>query len=260
SDWTNPLNVKAYHVYDWSSTSELKSLAGFSRLLLENLYRAPAFMELLYSTGTGGHAVGIWGAEFEGGLVKAVYISDSDDTKTGYARHTVSCSGDRIIVDGYWAPRVNGLTFLYAPQGVGFTVPKNASAEPTETDVTYTLGDKTVVTKKIPLEGDWMKRYLKKHQASELNDDARDSNNNGVSDKDEYLLGTDPDDENSKKLRITGISFDENGRPKIAHEPEGNSAVADITVQGAVSPAGPWETHSDSDTAHHFFRVIVTPK
>ncbi|MCR5413573.1 MAG: C10 family peptidase [Kiritimatiellae bacterium] len=245
---------------DASAYATWPSIDGFSRLILENLYKGPALAAMTPDgVTTNNHAVVIWGAEMNGGEVEAVYVSNPDDKGTDprITRHAVSCSGTAVKLGGFDAYKVDSLTFLWAPSGIVCPAPVNPSVK---TEVTFKLPDGTTATRMIDHKTGWMKRYLEKHQASELNDDTRDSNNNGVSDKDEYLLGTDPDDENSKRLRITGITFDGNGHPRIAHEPEGDSAVADIIVQGSAFPGGPWKNHEDSDADHRFFRVTVTPK
>lgn len=74
-----------------------------------------------------------------------------------------------------------------------------------------------------------------------------------------YVAGTDPADK-ANYLRITALRFGGDGRPEVVYEPHANEGVGVFTVEGAPSPAGPWETHEGSDTAHRFLRVIVTPK
>lgn len=257
SDW-NMYVPKAYRQYFYSSyPAELGTIEGFSQLLLENLYRAPAFVDLLEeNSSSSGHAVVIWGAEFENGTVKSVYISDSDDNMYGYTKYDIVLKNGRIFLDGHWAPRVNALTFLWAPAGVELTVPVN----PVEaTSALLKSRDGRSVTVRIPHSSEWMKSYMKRHPDDYAARLEQDSDGDGFTDVAEYVAGTDPADK-ANYLRITALRFGSDGRPEVEYEPQANEGVGVFTVEGAPSPAGPWETHEDSDTAHRFFRVIVTPK
>ncbi len=254
-----PPSVTAYASYYYSSyPTELGTLEGFSQLLLENLYRAPAFVDLLEeNSSTSGHAVVIWGAEFENGIVQAVYISDSDDNMYQYTRYPVVCTNGRIFLGGHWAPRVNALTFLYAPAGVPYTVPVNATPE-----AEWTLADLpphggAAATVRIPHSSPWMQAYMERYPTTYAAQLSQDSDDDGFTDAEEYVLGTDPADA-GKKLVITALRFAD-GKPVVDFAPASNDGVAVFAVQGKANLADAWETHTDSDTDHRFFRVIATP-
>lgn len=251
----------AYRQFYHSSEPEMfSSLEGFSGLLLENLYRAPAFVDLLDATSaSSGHAVAIWGAEYENGLVKAVYISDSDDRACRYAKYGVVIRNGRVFLDGYWAPRVNALTFLYAPDGV-VCVPPGEEDQEASTSVVLPSGDGEGVTVKIPHSSAWMKTYMERHPDDYVARLGRDSDSDGFTDAEEYVTGTDPDDA-AEHLRITGFSVDPEGRVTVSHEPAANEGVAEFTVEGATSPTGPWTVYDGvgANGDARFFRVTVKP-
>lgn len=254
TDW-NPMRPKAYTGFDRTNLEETFSTAdGFSRLLLENLCKGVAFVDLYLPGSVGGHAVALWGARFEDGIVKEVFISDSDDGASGFTGYPVVCENGWIRLSGHWAPRVHALTFLWVPEGVEVTVPAN----PASTSADLVFPDGTRVSVAIPHASAWMQTYLARYPDDYSERLTRDSDGDGFSDVAEYVIGTDPSD-GSSHLRITDISFDADGRPRITHEPVSNDGVAVFTVQGAPSPTGPWKAHARSDTAHRFFRVVASP-
>ncbi|MDO5462872.1 MAG: IdeS/Mac family cysteine endopeptidase, partial [bacterium] len=132
ADYTwSPMTPTAYtHYYPNSEPEVFNSIEGFSKHLFENLYKGPAFVQLL-STASSGHAVTIWGAEFEKGKVKAIYIADSDDNKKTYQRHEIELdSKGRVCIKGYWAPKINALTHLWLPSGVTPVPPMIETPDP----------------------------------------------------------------------------------------------------------------------------------
>lgn len=252
----NPLRPTAYTGYDRTNLeSTFSSLTEFSQLILTNLYRGVAFVDLYLPDSVGGHAVAIWGAEFDNGILKAVYISDSDDERDGFVRYDIICEDGWIRLKGHWAPRIHALTFLWAPEGVSLTVPVDQSKTTTATFKSHTGKSVTI---KIPHSSPWMKAYIDHYPedfAERLGDD---TDGDGFTDAVEYVIGSDPTD-NTKHLKITSFSFDANGMPKITHEPASNDGVSTFTIEGSPTPSGPWKLHTDSDTSNRFFRVIASP-
>lgn len=253
----NPIRPTAYKGYDRTNVEEtFSSLESFSQLLFDNLYKGVAFADLYYPNSVGGHAVAIWGAEFENSVVKAVYISDSDDNKDGFVRYSVVCEDGWVRLSGHWAPRIHALTFLWAPNGVDCPVPSNPTEEVTSVTLTSKEGASVII--KIPHTSTWMKEYLKIYPNTYEEQLYDDSDGDGFTDIEEYVVGSNPND-NTDCLKITNITFETDGLPTIEHYPRSNDGVAEFIIQGSKNLDGPWSTHTKTNTTHRFFRVIAKP-
>lgn len=84
-----------------------------------------------------------------------------------------------------------------------------------------------------------------------------DSDSDGLSDAEEYLIGSNPKDETSK-LEITGITVNEDGSVSVTYTPN-TSTVATYTLYGTDALNGTWKPHTNEDTLHRFFKVVVEP-
>ncbi|MDO4527291.1 MAG: thrombospondin type 3 repeat-containing protein [bacterium] len=254
-EW-NMYAPKSYKGYAYSdSNSPLKTLEDFSQLLYDNLYKGPAFVDLLFEDSVDGHAVTIWGATFKDGRVTSVYISDSDDNETTYKAYTVTCTNNRLRLEGHWAPRINALTFLWLPSGVTPVPPPETEPEPeapTETVVKLRNGHE------VRVPHTWVKEHFP--ACTDFTTQLEgDSDGDGFTDAEEYFIGTNPTLK-SDRLKIEAITFDANGKPIFTIFPATPGDSATFILYGCETLNGTWKKHEDSDTTHRFFRIRVEPK
>lgn len=87
---------------------------------------------------------------------------------------------------------------------------------------------------------------------------AMDSDGDGFFNREEYLLGTSPVDEDSK-LKITGLLVDAEGVVSIDYEPKSNESIAIFKVLGKSTLLDEWKPHTDADKMHRFFKIQVVP-
>lgn len=103
--------VNAYKISDNFTTLE-----QLTQEIKENLPKGLMGMAMtISSTNQSGHAVTLWAAELDevSGLVKAVFITDSDDEKTSIFRYEVSQGEGYVHIEYDWCKRLRNVMTLF---------------------------------------------------------------------------------------------------------------------------------------------------
>ncbi len=116
SKWRYP-NITAYKYLEKFDTIE-----GFSSAVLSGLKNGAVALGITNreKNGTYGHAITIWGAEYSSdpNLIRALWVSDSDDEKTALVRYPVSQASGYVKIDyeiysSY--DKIKNIMVLYVP-------------------------------------------------------------------------------------------------------------------------------------------------
>ena len=85
----------------WLSDKGADSLhADSAAEVLSGLLKQGAGISLLYNYYTSGHAITLWGMEYEGNEIKKIYVTDSDDKATKLVTKEVKYTKETITVAG----------------------------------------------------------------------------------------------------------------------------------------------------------------
>lgn len=116
SKWRYP-NITAYKYLEKFDTIE-----GFSSAVLSGLKNGAVALGITNreKNGTYGHAITIWGAEYSSdpNLIRALWVSDSDDEKTALVRYPVSQASGYVKIHYEIYPsydKIKNIMVLYAP-------------------------------------------------------------------------------------------------------------------------------------------------
>ncbi|MDO4527289.1 MAG: thrombospondin type 3 repeat-containing protein, partial [bacterium] len=132
NDWNFATHDDAYRHENGSD--HLKTLAAFSTLVEEQLYRGPATMRVASADGAVSHVVTVWGATFSDGVLTSIALSDPADEINGLQTYTLSDGENGALIEGLmYADRelthIREIFFLRAPEAVATPKPGEAAGD-----------------------------------------------------------------------------------------------------------------------------------